>query len=120
MSMDRLPPTLARLPERARTLWWSWHPQARRLFDTLTGSAPEPRHDNPFQLLHGLPPEELEAPATGGRGAHGGCRCLYRVLETGVIPLYYDRDADGIPARWLRVVKGSIQTCAPPSVPVVW
>jgi hypothetical protein len=27
-----LPASLERLPELARNLWWTWHPQARALF----------------------------------------------------------------------------------------
>lgn len=38
---------------------------------------------------------------------------LYRVLEQEVIPLYYDRDADGIPHHWIARMKRSIQTLAP-------
>jgi YHS domain-containing protein len=29
---DLIPPPLARLPELARNLWWSWHPEATTLF----------------------------------------------------------------------------------------
>jgi starch phosphorylase len=38
---------------------------------------------------------------------------LYRLLETHVVPLYYDRDADGIPRGWLPVMKQAIRTVAP-------
>jgi starch phosphorylase len=38
---------------------------------------------------------------------------LYRTLENEIVPLFYDRDAEGIPHGWLRVVKSSIRTCAP-------
>jgi starch phosphorylase len=38
---------------------------------------------------------------------------LYRVLEQEVIPLYYDRDPDGIPHNWIARMKRSIQTVAP-------
>ncbi len=38
---------------------------------------------------------------------------LYRLLEETVIPLYYDRDPDGIPGGWLRVVRRSIETVTP-------
>lgn len=35
---------------------------------------------------------------------------LYRVLEDEVVPLYYDRDADGLPRGWLARMKRSIGT----------
>jgi starch phosphorylase len=38
---------------------------------------------------------------------------LYRVLEDEVVPLYFDRDTDGVPRRWVQVVKEAIRTCAP-------
>lgn len=38
---------------------------------------------------------------------------LYRVLEREIVPLYFDRDSDGIPRRWIQVVKESIRTNAP-------
>ncbi len=38
---------------------------------------------------------------------------IYRVLEEEVVPLYYDRDTDGIPRRWVQVVKEAIRTAAP-------
>lgn len=38
---------------------------------------------------------------------------IYEMLETQVIPLYYDRDIDDIPHRWIAVAKESIRTVAP-------
>jgi starch phosphorylase len=38
---------------------------------------------------------------------------LYRLLETEVAPTYYDRDAAGLPLRWLQLMRRSIQTIAP-------
>jgi glycogen phosphorylase len=37
---------------------------------------------------------------------------LYRILETEVVPLYYNRNADGLPRGWLRMMKRAIQTVA--------
>ncbi len=59
--MKPIPAALERLPELARNLWWSWHPEARGLFEALAGLVPEPPHHNPVQLLHTLTSEELEA-----------------------------------------------------------
>jgi glycogen phosphorylase len=38
---------------------------------------------------------------------------LYRLLEQDVVAAFYDRDADRIPRRWLRMVKESIRTVTP-------
>jgi starch phosphorylase len=38
---------------------------------------------------------------------------LYDLLEQQVIPLFSDRDADGIPRRWLAMVKRSLRTNGP-------
>jgi starch phosphorylase len=40
-------------------------------------------------------------------------QALYDVLEDEVIPLFYDRGADGIPHRWLERVKVSLRTNGP-------
>ncbi len=37
---------------------------------------------------------------------------LYRVLEMQVVPLFYDRDQDGMPRQWLRMMKHSIASLA--------
>jgi glycogen phosphorylase len=38
---------------------------------------------------------------------------LYSVIENELVPAFYDRDAGGIPRRWLQVVKESIRTVLP-------
>jgi starch phosphorylase len=38
---------------------------------------------------------------------------LYRLLEEDVVPRFYDRDEQGIPTRWLAVVREAIRTVAP-------
>jgi starch phosphorylase len=38
---------------------------------------------------------------------------LYRVLEQQVAPLYYERDGEGLPRRWIAMMKNSIATLAP-------
>jgi glycogen phosphorylase len=38
---------------------------------------------------------------------------LYRLLEEKIIPLYYDRDINGIPHSWIQIVKESIRSNAP-------
>jgi len=38
---------------------------------------------------------------------------LYRLLEEEIVPAYYERDASGVPHRWMAVVKQAIRTVAP-------
>jgi starch phosphorylase len=38
---------------------------------------------------------------------------LYNLLENDVIPLFYDRDADGIPNRWCAMIKEALVSCGP-------
>jgi starch phosphorylase len=37
---------------------------------------------------------------------------LYRVLEQEVIPCFYERDSDGLPRRWIRMMMNSISSLA--------
>ncbi len=38
---------------------------------------------------------------------------LYRALEEEVVPLFYQRDDDGLPRNWIAMMKRAIQTLAP-------
>ncbi|MGI8899265.1 MAG: alpha-glucan family phosphorylase, partial [Pyrinomonadaceae bacterium] len=38
---------------------------------------------------------------------------LYRVLEQEVVPLYYERGSDGLPRKWISMMKRSIVTLVP-------
>lgn len=38
---------------------------------------------------------------------------IYEELEKEIVPLYYNRDKDGVPAGWLEVVKNNIISCTP-------
>jgi starch phosphorylase len=38
---------------------------------------------------------------------------LYHLFETEVVPTFYDRDEDGIPRRWVEMMKESIVTAIP-------
>ena len=40
-------------------------------------------------------------------------QALYAILEQQVVPTFYDRGPDGIPRRWLQVVRQSIRTVLP-------
>ncbi|MUG94480.1 alpha-glucan family phosphorylase [Scytonema sp. UIC 10036] len=38
---------------------------------------------------------------------------LYKLLEEEIIPCYYEQDDEGIPRRWIEMMKASIKTIAP-------
>jgi len=38
---------------------------------------------------------------------------LYRLLETEVVPRFYERSTKGVPTRWMSTVKQSIATVTP-------
>src|SRR5260221_3745517 len=38
---------------------------------------------------------------------------LYDIIEGEAIPLFYDRDADGVPHGWVRKIKASLKTIGP-------
>ena len=38
---------------------------------------------------------------------------LYRLLEEDIVPAFYERDANGVPRRWLSTVKQAIRTVTP-------
>jgi starch phosphorylase len=40
-------------------------------------------------------------------------QAMYALIEEQLVPAFYDRDAQGIPHRWLQVVKQSIRTVLP-------
>jgi starch phosphorylase len=40
-------------------------------------------------------------------------QALYDLLEHEVIPLFHDRDEDGVPRRWLAKVRASLRTNGP-------
>lgn len=40
-------------------------------------------------------------------------RSLYEILQDEVVPLYYERDATGMPARWIQKAKRSMATLLP-------
>jgi starch phosphorylase len=38
---------------------------------------------------------------------------LYTTLENSIVPLYYDRDASGVPVGWVAMMKEAIKTVGP-------
>lgn len=49
----------------------------------------------------------------GGSRDEADAEALYRLLEEQVVPMFYERDARGIPRRWVQMVKQAIRTVAP-------
>jgi glycogen phosphorylase len=43
----------------------------------------------------------------------GDSESLYQVLEQKVVPAYYDRDVDGLPHKWISMMKRAIATLVP-------
>lgn len=58
-----MPARINRLYELAYNLWWSWHPEARRLYSTLDPELWEQVGHNPVQFLSAVPPQALETAA---------------------------------------------------------
>jgi len=63
--------------------------------------------DNGWVIDGGAPPENPDAADAADANA------LYRLLEEEIVPSFYDRDAAGVPHRWMATVKNSIRTVAP-------
>jgi starch phosphorylase len=59
--------------------------------------------------IDGAGPEGEDEAVQDARHAHA----LYDLLEQQVVPLFLDRDADGLPRRWLQMVKRSLRTNGP-------
>jgi starch phosphorylase len=62
-----LPERISRLGELACNLWWSWHPEARALFQMLSGNGAEFKTQNPVKLLHELDRSVLDMAAKDSR-----------------------------------------------------
>ncbi len=48
------------------------------------------------------------------RQAAADCESLYQVLENDVIPMFYERDEDGLPRRWIAMQKHALESLAYP------
>jgi glycogen phosphorylase len=54
----------------------------------------------------------------GGSGDEGAvddadASAMYKLLEEEIVPAFYDRGPDGVPHRWVKVVKEAVRTVAP-------
>ncbi len=47
------------------------------------------------------------------RQDEGDAKALYRLLETSVVPTFYDRDDDQVPRRWIAMMKSTLANLAP-------
>jgi len=63
--------------------------------------------DNGFAIGHG------EEYADAEYGDRVEAQALYRLLEEEIVPLFYDRDADGLPRGWIGRMKRSIAGVGP-------
>ncbi len=59
-----------------------------------------------------LPDKPLKSVNTEEQDA-SDAESLYQTLENEVVPLYYHRDADGVPRGWVHTVKEAIRSVAP-------
>jgi starch phosphorylase len=57
--------------------------------------------------------EGLADPNDHGAQDWADAQAMYDLLEHHVVPTFYERGADGIPHRWLQIVKQSIRTVLP-------
>jgi glycogen phosphorylase len=58
----------------------------------------------------------IEAPADSndyGAQDWADAQALYTLIEQQLVPAFYERDANGVPHRWLQIVKESIRTVLP-------
>jgi starch phosphorylase len=55
-----LPSRLRRLADLAYNLWWTWHPDAGKIFQTLDSQLWEAAGHNPVQFLRRVPRERLD------------------------------------------------------------
>jgi glycogen phosphorylase len=59
--------------------------------------------------IEGLAPDGADEAAQDEADAEA----LYALLETQVLPAYYERDADGLPQRWIAMMRESIAELGP-------
>lgn len=55
----------------------------------------------------------IAAPTVGAGQDRADCEALYTLLEKSVVPLFFDRAADGIPHGWVERVRSSIGQVVP-------
>ncbi|MBM4429979.1 MAG: glycosyltransferase family 1 protein, partial [Chloroflexi bacterium] len=63
LTFPKLPERISGLADLSYNLWWSWHPQARELFRSLSSQAWHESGHNPVWILSSLPAAVLAAAA---------------------------------------------------------
>jgi starch phosphorylase len=61
-----LPERIQGLAQLAHNLWWSWHPEARRLFKVLDRTLWKKTGHNPVEMLNRIAPQSLVAALRNG------------------------------------------------------
>jgi starch phosphorylase len=54
-----------------------------------------------------------DSPGGGSDGDTRDAEALFRLLESEIVPLFYDRDAEGLPRAWLQRVRASLSQLTP-------
>jgi starch phosphorylase len=57
--------------------------------------------------------ESLEGDVTEAEQDEADAEALYAVLEEQVLPAYYERDEEGLPQRWIALMRESIAELGP-------
>jgi starch phosphorylase len=55
----------------------------------------------------------IEPQSEGDDVDRADAEALYQLIEQQVVPTFYDRDPNGIPRRWLTIVREAIRSVAP-------
>src|ERR1051325_4650799 len=64
MPLHQLPEPIHRLEEISRNLWWSWSPEARAVFRSISVRLWRETDHNPVKMLRLVTPDRLEKLAT--------------------------------------------------------
>lgn len=99
---------------------WLNNPQRPREASGTSGMKPAVHGGLNLSILDGWWPEACNGKNgwaigkgenwTGPKSDHRDAAQLYRLLEREVVPMYYDRDKDGIPRRWIACMKDAIMS----------
>lgn len=99
---------------------WLNNPQRPREASGTSGMKPPLHGGVNLSILDGWWPESFNGRNgwaigkgkdwTGPEADRQDAEDLYRLLETKVVPLYYERDEDGLPRGWLSLMKESLAT----------
>lgn len=103
---------------------WLNNPQRPKEASGTSGMKPALHGGLNLSILDGWWPEACNGKngwAIGKGANHDGTKTadrrdaedLYRVLERQVVPMYYDRGADGLPHRWIACMKNALATIPP-------